>query len=426
MKKILLLLILFGLPIFNYTQTYVTNASDAVSTQSPLHWAAAQGYVEMIKVILDKGYDINLQDQDGFTPLHYAAAAGKYPAVEFLVKKGADVYRLNKQNMTPMALAARAGEQKIVDFLFIKMRSVRVDQLKTQEETKRVNSDLIKAAKSRAEAEKLRRQAEEWTKEANYWKQEAEKWNREALRLKDQQIQVDQIAKERLNQMMQEKMNTEQSFKAEKLARGAAERLLREQSANTEAQLRAYEAQNAALSAKQATEVAIDNLADEFLRQGIQYDPRSYRPDTTAVPNSVPSGYQKTPLPQGGQCKSASELYFLESNAPSVSVDIINQIPVPADPLNLDLGKLPSQLTNLTNLIQSTNTNATNTNFIPMFGGTLPPNLTNLNFPDPVDPNASTQEEDEYADDEVPAVTEVTEGLSEEDLNAQEEEEYAY
>ncbi|MGL5955293.1 MAG: ankyrin repeat domain-containing protein [Brevinema sp.] len=270
MKRIILWFTVITIIAPAYTQM-----EESLSNYSPLHWAAAQGYVEMMKVLADKGYDINAQDANGFTPLHYAAAAGSFQGVEFLVGRGADVYLVNKKNVTPMTLAAQAGEQKIVDFLFVKMRSMRVDQLRAQAEKERINTDLVQAAKARAEAERLRQQAADWTTEAEYWRVEAEKWTREANLLKDQQIQIDQLAKERYEQIIQEKSAAEENFKAERLARTAAERLLREQSANTTAQIRAYEAQVAALAAQRATDAAIENLAEEFIRQGMA-NPQHY------------------------------------------------------------------------------------------------------------------------------------------------------
>ncbi|MGL4676868.1 MAG: ankyrin repeat domain-containing protein [Brevinema sp.] len=270
MKHIVLWFTILGIVAPIYTQMEANS-----SNYSPLHWAAAQGYVEMIKVLADKGYNINAQDANGFTPLHYAAAAGSFQGVEFLVDRGADVYRVNKKNVTPMTLAAQAGEQKIVDFLFVKMRSMRVDQLRAQAEKERINTDLVQAAKARAEAERLRKQAADWTTEAEYWKVEAEKWTRESNLLKEQQIQLDQLAKERYDQIIQEKYAAEENFKAERLARTVAERLLREQSANATAQIRAYEAQAAALSAQRATDAAIENLAEEFIRQGM-VNPQHY------------------------------------------------------------------------------------------------------------------------------------------------------
>lgn len=336
MKNTILLLFLIGI----ISPTFAQEQNTVSSNYSPLHWAAAQGYVEMMKVLVDKGYDINAQDINGFTPLHYAAASGNFGAVEFLINSGADVYIANNREMTPMTLAAQAGEQKIVDYLFVKMRSTRVDQLKAQAEKDRVNSDLAYAAKARAEAERLRQKASEWTKEATYWRAEAQKWSKEANILKEKQIQIDQIAKERLEKMLAEKQASEENFRAERLARNAAERLLREQNANTEAQMRAYEAQNAALAAQRATDAAIDNLAEEFLRQGIQYNPNNTNTyGSTPLSITVPSGYQSSQLPPNHSTQD-TKMYFLDENSPSVPVDIIEQVSIPDDS-SIELGASP-------------------------------------------------------------------------------------
>ncbi|MGL4561962.1 MAG: ankyrin repeat domain-containing protein [Brevinema sp.] len=297
------------------------------SNYSPVHWAAAQGYTEMLKVLTDKGYDINGQDDSGFTPLHYAAAAGKFDSVNFLVSKGADLYLVNKDNLTPMSLAAQAGEQKIVDFLFVKMRSTRVEQIKAQVEQERVNTDLAKAAKARAEAERLRQKAEQWTKEASFWKTEAQKWTREANLLKEKQIQLDQITKEKLTQAIADKKNALENYESERLARAAAERLLKEQSANLDAQLKAYQAQNAALAAQQATDIAIENLANEFIKQGISQNSEIIPPTLTTNSNG--------------------QLYFIDPNAPAVPVNILAETPVLTDDPSISLPQQATQSTNI-------------------------------------------------------------------------------
>ncbi len=314
------LVLLFSILIMSSTMyTQVSTGSD----HSPLHWAAAQGYVEMMKTLVDKGYDINAQDQDGFTPLHYAAASGSFQGVEFLVNNGADVYRVNKRDVTPMTLAAQAGEQKIVDYLFVKMRSMRVDQLRLEAEKERINTDLVQAAKARAEAERLRQQAAEWTKEAEYWRDEAEKWTYEANSLKEQQLQFDQIAKERYEQVMRERAAAIENFETERLARTAAERLLREQNANTRAQIRAYEAQVAALAAQRATDIAIENLAEEFIKQGLE-NPIHYNPNDDVVQNAdfvVP--IQVVDMPSSPNSSTALEFEEVLNNYGAINSGIL-------------------------------------------------------------------------------------------------------
>ena len=43
---------------------------------TPLHSAAMEGCVEAVKILLDRGANIEVKDEIGFTALHHAAAAG--------------------------------------------------------------------------------------------------------------------------------------------------------------------------------------------------------------------------------------------------------------------------------------------------------------------------------------------------------------
>jgi ankyrin repeat protein len=48
---------------------------------SALHFAAEVGAVEIIGVLVEKGLNVNRQDNDGLTPLHIASTCGKLEAV---------------------------------------------------------------------------------------------------------------------------------------------------------------------------------------------------------------------------------------------------------------------------------------------------------------------------------------------------------
>ncbi|MGL4394748.1 MAG: ankyrin repeat domain-containing protein [Brevinema sp.] len=281
------------------------------SNYSPVHWAAAQGYTEMLKVLVDKGYDINTQDASGFTPLHYAVASGKFESVEFLVNRGADLYLVNQNKLTPMSLAAQTGEQKIVDYLFVKMRSTRVEQLKAQAEQERVNTDLANAAKARAEAERLREKAEEWTKEAAFWKEEAQKWTKEANLLKEKQLQLDQVTQEKLTQAIADKHMALSNYETEKQAREAAEQLLEAQRGN-------IDVQNTVIAAQQATDEAIEDLADTFIKQA--------------------NNESKTTVNEAG------DVYFSDPEAPAVPLDVLAETPLDMEPQADDREKALEEL----------------------------------------------------------------------------------
>jgi ankyrin repeat protein len=57
---------------------------------APIHVAAANGYGEVVKYLLKKKSNINLQDKEGYTALHLAVLFNQEKMVRFLLKKGAD------------------------------------------------------------------------------------------------------------------------------------------------------------------------------------------------------------------------------------------------------------------------------------------------------------------------------------------------
>jgi ankyrin repeat protein len=73
-----------------------------------LHVAAKSGHLSMLKMLIEKGANINIQDESGNTALHYSAANGKKDAVKFLLEKSADPTIVNVK------------EQKAIDYSNIK------------------------------------------------------------------------------------------------------------------------------------------------------------------------------------------------------------------------------------------------------------------------------------------------------------------
>ncbi|XP_069760472.1 protein phosphatase 1 regulatory subunit 12A isoform X2 [Narcine bancroftii] len=70
-----------------------------------LHVAAAKGYSEVLKLLIQAGYDVNIKDYDGWTPLHAAAHWGKAETCRILVENFCDMETMNKVGQTAFDVA---------------------------------------------------------------------------------------------------------------------------------------------------------------------------------------------------------------------------------------------------------------------------------------------------------------------------------
>jgi serine/threonine protein kinase len=75
---------------------------DAVTDtgKTPLHLAAAKGFLDMVQILVNAGAELNKQDIDGNTPLHIASIGGFSELVEWLLGKSPDVGLKNKHGKT--------------------------------------------------------------------------------------------------------------------------------------------------------------------------------------------------------------------------------------------------------------------------------------------------------------------------------------
>ncbi|QOD37980.1 ankyrin repeat domain-containing protein [Candidatus Wolbachia massiliensis] len=82
--------------------------------RTPLHYAAKQGYTEIVKILIDKKANIDEKTNNGLTPLHYAAKYGYTEIVEILIDKKANVNEKDNNGWTPLHYAAKYGRTKVV------------------------------------------------------------------------------------------------------------------------------------------------------------------------------------------------------------------------------------------------------------------------------------------------------------------------
>ena len=76
--------------------------------------ACRQGDITQVKKALEKGANVNIMDQDGYTPLHYAARFGRTYMVQVLLEKNAETKRQDGGGNTAAHLAVKNGHHEVV------------------------------------------------------------------------------------------------------------------------------------------------------------------------------------------------------------------------------------------------------------------------------------------------------------------------
>ena len=81
---------------------------------TPLHVAAGKASPEIIKILMDAGFDINQKNKNGWTPLFEATLFGNRDVVSYLLELGINPNTRNAIARTPLHEAARLGYTYIV------------------------------------------------------------------------------------------------------------------------------------------------------------------------------------------------------------------------------------------------------------------------------------------------------------------------
>jgi hypothetical protein len=84
---------------------------------SPLLPAAMQGNEDAVRILLDRGADVNSVDGDGYTPLMHAANQGHIDVTRLLIERGANLSASLKTGDSAIVLAARNGHDEIETLL---------------------------------------------------------------------------------------------------------------------------------------------------------------------------------------------------------------------------------------------------------------------------------------------------------------------
>lgn len=77
--------------------------------RTSLHEAAAHNRTEIMKLLIERGADVDAQDENGATPLHLAATRQSHDAINILLDAGASIDPRNIAGRTPLKHAKDAS-----------------------------------------------------------------------------------------------------------------------------------------------------------------------------------------------------------------------------------------------------------------------------------------------------------------------------
>lgn len=97
--------------------TYTENAYTPSYSLTPLHFAALNGHVNVVELLIRNGADVNAKDDSGLTPLHLASGGGYEEIVKLLSNSRADVNAKDSKDVAPLHFAAEGGYLNIVQLL---------------------------------------------------------------------------------------------------------------------------------------------------------------------------------------------------------------------------------------------------------------------------------------------------------------------
>ena len=89
---------------------------------NPLHWAASNGHLKMMKILLESSelgnVDINSLDDYDNTPLNLACQENHLDVVKYLIQRGANVWTVGDFGFIPLHWAAENGNVQNAQELF--------------------------------------------------------------------------------------------------------------------------------------------------------------------------------------------------------------------------------------------------------------------------------------------------------------------
>ena len=113
--KIFIAFVVLGFVFVFISGASVVRATDIFNDEFIV--AFTQGHWEEVENLLNKGADVNVRSNSGYTALIVATGTGNLEVIKSILEKGADPNAKQKDSMTPLMLATAYGNFKVAKFL---------------------------------------------------------------------------------------------------------------------------------------------------------------------------------------------------------------------------------------------------------------------------------------------------------------------
>ena len=92
---------------------------NAEGDDTPLYCAAAEGYLDIVKILIDYGAYVNKAVEYGTTPLHIACCWEQYDVAKYLLEHGADPTAVDDDGYSCLQMARRHGGNRKLEKLIL-------------------------------------------------------------------------------------------------------------------------------------------------------------------------------------------------------------------------------------------------------------------------------------------------------------------
>ena len=102
---------------FALHRNFITLEQRCVDGYTPLACAAIENRPDIAEYLIDRGANMEAQDNDGNTPMLLAIKYGNIEVIKILVKHGANLYGSDKYGNSYMTVAQSRDNAEIIEYL---------------------------------------------------------------------------------------------------------------------------------------------------------------------------------------------------------------------------------------------------------------------------------------------------------------------